>query len=79
MPGSESTALIRLNGALQKVNDYIDHRFGKKRTYANPLNGGAAFHAQGNAAGRAAADRMPIGRKGVTGGGGSRGQLGGGE
>lgn len=70
-----STALVRLNGALRKVDDYIDGKFKSRRRYAGALNGGWSGHAEGRAHGKAAADAMPIGRRGVT-GGGPRGLLG---
>ncbi|CAB4190038.1 hypothetical protein UFOVP1196_27 [uncultured Caudovirales phage] len=65
-PEGTSQALMRLDGALQKTRKYIDDKFNKKRKYANPLNGGAKRHAEGRAWGRAAADRMILGRKGVN-------------
>lgn len=77
VPGAESMALIRLSGALQKVDKYIDDKFASRRSrgvYA--LSVGQSQNATGRAHGRAAADKMPIGRKGVTGGKGSRGLLG---
>jgi hypothetical protein len=61
-----STALIRLDGAMVKVREYIDGKFGKRRSYASALNGGSSHHQDGRAHGRAAADRMVIGRKGIT-------------
>ncbi|MEN6605890.1 MAG: hypothetical protein ABFD60_01505 [Bryobacteraceae bacterium] len=74
VPGSQSTAMVRLDGALVKVQDYIDNKFGKKRRYASAI-GVSGDHTAGRAAGRAAADAMVIGRKGVT-GGHSAGRLG---
>lgn len=63
---SSTTALVRLNGAMTKVAGYIDDKFGKRRKYISALNGGRDFHAEGRARGRAAADRMTIGRRAVT-------------
>jgi hypothetical protein len=63
-----TTALVRLNGALKRVQEYMDDRFSRKRKYANPLQGPRSGNAEGSAAGRAAADRMPIGRKGISSG-----------
>lgn len=65
-PGDHTTALVRLNGAMTKVQEHIDAKFGKKRRYASALNGGSSHNADGRAWGRAAADRMPIGRRGIT-------------
>jgi hypothetical protein len=64
--GHQSTALLRLDGALVKAQAYIDDKFAKKRCYSAALNGGWSHHAAGKAAGRAAADRMTLG-KAVTG------------
>lgn len=68
VPGGESVALMRLDQALVKVQEYVDHKFGHKRRYASALNGGRTGHADGRAWGRAAADRMAIGRRGVAAG-----------
>jgi hypothetical protein len=79
VPGGESVALMRIDQALVKVRDYIS-KFQKKRRYASALNGGRAGHAEGRAWGRAAADRMAIGRKGVaSGASGPRALIGGGR
>lgn len=60
------TALIRLEGALIKAQKYIDDKFAHRRgSPALALYHGG--HAEGRARGRAAADAMPIGRRGVTG------------
>lgn len=64
---SESQALMRLDGALVKVRRYIEDKFEGRRGSAAMLNGGAKYHAAGRAAGRAAADRMALGRRGVSG------------
>lgn len=74
-PDATSTALVRLNGAMTKVRKYMDDKFEKKRKWASQLNGGSSHHADGRAHGSAAADRMVIGRKGVTGGRGPKGLL----
>jgi hypothetical protein len=74
VPGGESQALMRLSGALVKVNAYIDEKFKGKRG-AGALRSKYRDNAAGSAAGRAAADRMPIGRRGVS-GSSTRGLLG---
>jgi hypothetical protein len=63
--GSEQQSLMRLGGALQKAQAYVDGKFGKARNYASRLNGGSQNHEDGRAHGRAAADRIPLGRKGI--------------
>jgi hypothetical protein len=67
-PEGASVALVRLDGALAKTRQYIDNKFKSKRG-ASSLNSVRATHREGQARGRAAADRMAIGRKGVGGGG----------
>jgi hypothetical protein len=74
VPGGESTALMRLDGAMVKVSRYIDDKFKGKRG-AHALRDKYRNNEAGASAGRAAADRMPIGRKGVS-GGSTRGLLG---
>lgn len=69
-PEGTSVALVRLNGALRKVDQYIDDKF-KRRSGAQPLNRLRVRNAEGAARGRAAADRMTIGRRGVTSGSGA--------
>lgn len=64
-PEGASVALVRLDGALVKVKTYIDDKF-KKRRGASPLSGLTANHSVGVARGRAAANAMTIGRRGVT-------------
>jgi hypothetical protein len=78
LPGSESVALMRLSGALTKVQKYIDDKFKSKRSGLNALSGRYRSNAAGSAAGRAAADKMTIGRRGVT-GGSAKGLLGSGK
>jgi hypothetical protein len=63
--GDTSQALIRLSGQMKKVEEYVNNKFKMKAKYASALNGGRMDHAEGKARGRAAADSMPIGRKGV--------------
>jgi hypothetical protein len=65
VPGGESMALMRLDGALTKAARYIDDKFKGK---AAPLTRVHARHAEGRRRGRAAADAMTIGRRGVTSG-----------
>lgn len=67
MPGGTSHALVRLNGALVKVNQYIDDKFKSRRSGAHALSSGRSNNAEGAARGRAAANSMTIGRRGVTG------------
>jgi hypothetical protein len=66
-PGTEQTGLMRLDGAMQKVRKYVDAKFSSGRGVA-ALHRGSAVHTAGSAAGRAAADAMTMGRKGVTSG-----------
>lgn len=68
VPGGESQALMRLNGAMIKVQQYMDHKFhGRGSRYAKSLMARGGHHADGARDGKAAADRMPIGRKGISG------------
>jgi hypothetical protein len=73
--GSESVALMRLDGALVKVQKYIDDKFKSRRSSASPLSRGRSTNAEGSKRGRAAADAMTIGRKGLNGGSSTRGLL----
>ncbi len=68
VPGAESTALIRLSGAMKKVQTYVDQRFQKKARHAGALEGRYGWNVHGTRMGREAADRMVLGRKGVTSG-----------
>ena len=74
-PGAESMALMRLDGALIKVRKYIDDKFNGRRRGAAPLSRRGGWNSAGRAAGKAAADAMPIGRRGITAGSGPRGLL----
>lgn len=74
-PGSETQALIRLDGALVKTRKYIDDRFKGRKRNLNALSTGHSNNAEGRSRGRAAADAMPIGRRGVTGGKSPKGLL----
>lgn len=65
IPGAESVALVRLSGALAKVTRYIDNKF-KARKGASSLSARYRSNAAGREAGRAAADKMPIGCKVVS-------------
>jgi hypothetical protein len=67
VPGGESQALMRLDGQLVKVRQYIDDKFKSKRG-ASALSYTHSGNAAGRSAGRAAADAMAIGRKGITSG-----------
>lgn len=66
-PGSGSTALIRLDGQLARAQRYVDDKFAGRRSKASAISGRFGSNAAGHAAGRSAADRMVIGRKGVEG------------
>jgi hypothetical protein len=69
MGTSNETGLIRLDGALQKVRKYIDDKFSHRKAarHASALHHRSRNHADGRAAGRAAADAIELGRRGVTG------------
>lgn len=60
------TALMRLEGAMVKVKTYIDDKF-KKKHRAGALSAMNLSHREAMARGEAAADRMVLGRRGVTG------------
>jgi hypothetical protein len=62
---SESQALIRLNGALAKTQKYIEDKFSSRGTAA--AVGKNSYHSVGREHGRAAADRVALGRRGVNG------------
>lgn len=72
---SETMALMRLSGALLKARKYTADKFEGKKG-ANPISFNARMHAEGLAAGKAAADRMVIGRKGVDQGRTPKGSIG---
>lgn len=62
---TSSTALVRLSGALVKAQTYIDEKFQVKRKYANPLSQVTGNNSLGKQMGRAAADKLNIGRRGI--------------
>jgi hypothetical protein len=64
--GSESQALIRLDGALTRVKSYIDDKFKSRRSGANALSSGRSTNSEGVARGKAAANAMTLGRRAVT-------------
>lgn len=66
---SSETGLIRLDGALAKVRKYIDDKFSHRKaaSKAGVLNHRSRNHADGRAAGRAAADNITLGRHGISG------------
>ena len=66
-PGGTSTALIRLDGALAKAQAYIDDRFASKKRVSALSNHVRVNNSAGASHGRATADRMVIGRKGIEG------------
>lgn len=59
----DSTALVRLNNSLVRVNEFM---LANKAKPVSTLNGTTRHNAAGAAHGRAAADRMPIDRKGLS-------------
>lgn len=65
VPGGSSQALMRLEGALVKAQRYVDDKF---KGSASSLKRTSANHSEGRRAGRAAADAMTIGRRGIDGG-----------
>ncbi|MFI5222847.1 MAG: hypothetical protein ACHQX3_01170 [Nitrospirales bacterium] len=70
-----STSLMRISGSMTRVREYIDNKFASRRkTYVGEVKF-RHNHAAGQRDGKAAADRINLGRRGVA-GGGSRGQLG---
>lgn len=74
--GANSTALVRLSGALVKVNKYIDDKFSSKKKHsASALTSSYKSNPEGKRRGREAADKMVIGRRGVAGGSGPKGLL----
>jgi hypothetical protein len=75
MPGASSQALIRLDGAMMKVQTYIDDKFKSGRRGASPLSRGRSSNVEGAARGRAAANNMTIGRRAVTGSASVKGLL----
>lgn len=64
--GSDSQALMRLDGALVRVQQYIDDKFKSGRRSVSALSSGRSSNTEGARRGRAAADSMTIGRRGVT-------------
>lgn len=64
---SNDQALMRLSGALVKAQKYVDDMFRGRKDHkpVHALNMGYGSNYEGRTAGRAAADRMPIGRRGV--------------
>lgn len=65
---SESTALVRLNQALVRAQAHIAERYKRKAPGISMKGGNSA----GYAAGRAAADQMRLGQKGINAGGAGR-------
>jgi hypothetical protein len=63
---NQSTALMRINTALVKAQGYIDIKYKGKTSAA--VNGKRDYNAAGRADGRAAANRIPLDRRGVDGG-----------
>lgn len=68
--GNHGSAMIRLDGALLKVQKYIEDKFSHRRaaSRAGALNHRSRNHAAGREAGRAAADNITLGRRGIAGG-----------
>jgi hypothetical protein len=75
--GGTSTALIRLDGAMTRVQNYIDDKFSHRRgsKTLSSLHSRARNNDAGRERGRAAADAMAIGRRGMTNGNGSSRKL----
>lgn len=67
---STETGLIRLDGALLKVQEYINNKFNHSRAAARigALNHRSRNHEDGRAAGRAAADKITLGQRGLNNG-----------
>lgn len=64
VPRAEDQALMRLSGALTKAKTYVDHKFhGRKGVNSASMKFGS--NSYGRAAGRAAADRIQLGRRGL--------------
>ena len=67
MGTSSETGLMRLGGALAKVQKYIDDRFkNAAKSSAGALNARSRNHSAGREAGRAAADNVVLGQRGVN-------------
>lgn len=66
VPGGETQALMRLSGALTKAQKYIDDKFRAGHHSLAALQGPRGYNNDGRQAGRAAADKMAIGRRGVN-------------
>ncbi|HVJ71620.1 MAG TPA: hypothetical protein VM531_08970 [Sphingomicrobium sp.] len=64
-PEGTSVALVRLGGAMTKVEKYIDDKFKKRRGGSKSLTALRSSNAEGAKRGRAAADAMAIGRRGL--------------
>jgi Protein of unknown function DUF45 len=64
---SQETGLMRLDGALMKVRQYIDNKFAHRRaaSRAGVLNHRSRNHTDGRAAGREAANRITLGQRGI--------------
>lgn len=67
-PGAQSTAMVRLNGAMRKVQSYVDAKYAKPSKRAKLINSRGSYNAAGRRDGKAAADSMAIGRKGIKSG-----------
>lgn len=65
------TSLVRLSGALARAQAYLDDRCGTRKSA--PLTRTTSLNYAGHVAGRAAADRIPLDRRGV--GTSARGEL----
>jgi len=57
-----STALMPINRARKRVDEYLDAKFGRGSRYASSLNGGRRFHSDGRARGAAAANSVAFGK-----------------
>jgi hypothetical protein len=63
---SNEVGLMRLEGAVVKVRKYIDDKFSGRKGGAGTLNYRFRNHAEGREAGRAAADSVNLGKRGIN-------------
>lgn len=73
---SSETGMVRLGGALKKVEQYIEDKFSHKKAASRigKLDFRSRNHEAGREAGRAAADNITLGKRGIN-GGSVKGQL----
>ncbi|TXH18554.1 MAG: M48 family peptidase [Hyphomicrobiaceae bacterium] len=63
---SNEVGLMRLEGAVMKVRQYVNDKFAGRKGGAGSLNHRFRDHAEGRAAGRAAADSVNLGKRGIN-------------